>query len=88
MEGIKEFISNHIEEFKKGVDTEYIETNMNNLFGLTVQGVQKKLNKLCNVKRFKIKVGRMRYEFSRKYPLKDDYIEPKYKDIGIQTNLC
>ena len=89
MEGIKEFINNHIEEFRAGVvDTMYIKTVMNNLFGLTVLGVQKKLNKLCNVKRIKVRIGRNRYEMRRLYTLKDDYIEPKYKDIGIQTNLC
>ena len=83
MDTLIKFINNHIEDFKNGVDSEYIK-NMN-ITGLTTLGIQKRLNYICNVVRKQTNGNRTRI-----YKLKEDYnYIPKkpmiYKDVGTQT---
>lgn len=85
MEKIKLFIDAHIEEFKKGVNTEYIDKID---IGYNVDTVRKLMNKLCNVRIVSHRItGTNKKKRSRIYTLKDDYYEPKYKDVETQTCL-
>ena len=67
MESIVEYVNNHIEDFKNGVDSKYIETNIK-ISKYSTQGIQRKLNILCNVVRKQIDGNRVRI-----YTLKKDY---------------
>ena len=66
METIIDYINCHIEDFKNGVDSNYV-INMD-IKGWTFIGKTNKLNKLCNVKRI-----RQNGKQARLYTLKDDY---------------
>ena len=84
MEESRQFINAHIEEFRNGVNTEYIER----IYLGNKRLMYKDLNKLCNIKRVKHRIpGTKKYTFSRIYTLKEDYEEPKYKDVETQTWL-
>ena len=79
MEVIEEYINSHLEDFKNGVDSEYIK-NMN-IEGLTTLGIQKKLNSICDVVRKQTNGNRRRI-----YKLKGYKIQSKYKDAETQTD--
>ena len=70
---------------KKGVNTEYIDKID---IGYNVDTVRKLMNKLCNARRVEHRIpGTNKRKRSRIYTLKDDYCEPKYKDVETQTCL-
>ena len=85
MEKLKLFIDAHIDDFRNGVNTEYVDKID---IGYDVNTVRKLMNKLCNVRRAEHKIpGINKRKRTRIYTLKYDYHEPKYKDVETQTWL-
>ena len=86
MNSLEEYVNSHLEDFKNGVDSEYIK-NMN-IEGLTTLGIQIRLNSICDVVRkqtngnrrriYKLKEG---YEYIPKIP-KVEEVREKYIDIN------
>ena len=66
------FIKENIEDFKSGVNGDYLD---NIDIGYNKLGIQKKLNELCEVKRHKHKLPDGKYKYERIYTLKEDFID-------------
>ena len=81
MEAIISYVNEHIEEFKAGVSSRYIEQNMK-IDNLTSFGIKKKLNNICDVVRKRVKGERTRI-----YTLKKEYLESSYKAAATQTDI-
>ena len=72
MEKLKLFIDAHIEEFKKGVNTEYIDKID---IGYNIDTVRKLMNKLCNVRRAEHKIpGINKRKRTRIYTLRGEFL--------------
>ena len=67
---VERYVINNVQDFIEGIDTSYIEDYMK-IPNYTVQGIQKKLNKIWDVTRINKKIyGTNRYVKIRKYTLK------------------
>ncbi len=81
MEAIISYVNEHIEDFKAGVSSRYIEQNMK-IEKCHPMGIKKKLNKICDVVRKQVKGVRTRI-----YTLKKEYLESNYTAAATQTDI-